>query len=43
MNWGEYGEKNPRGMQEFEDYDTFMKALETWENVNVEGTLGLAH
>lgn len=43
LNWGEYNkDKNPKGMQEFEDYDSFMKALEGWENNCGERTLGLA-
>lgn len=43
LNWGEYKEdKNPLGMQEFEDYDSFMKALEQWENHSGKGTDGLA-
>lgn len=41
MNWGEYNkEKNPGGMQEFEDYDSFMNALQDWEKLSGEGTLG---
>lgn len=44
LNWGEFNkEKNPKGMQEFEDYDSFMNALGEWEKLNGEGTLGLAH
>ncbi len=43
MNWGEYhDEKNPGGMQEFEDYESFMKALSGWEKLNGAGTSGLA-
>lgn len=44
LNWGEFNkEKNPKGMQEFEDYDSFMNALGEWEKLNGEGILGLAH
>lgn len=44
LNWGEYNsEKNVNGMQEFEDYDSFIKALTVWETNNSgSGTLGLA-
>ncbi len=43
LNWGEYSEeKNPKGMQEFEDYDSFMQKLGEWEKLDGEGTLGLA-
>ena len=44
MNWGGYDEnKNPMGMQEFEDYESFMKALEKWENLDGAGTTGLVN
>jgi DNA polymerase I len=40
LNWGGYNkDKNPGGMQEFEDYDSFMKNLEHWEKLRGEGTL----
>jgi DNA polymerase I-like protein with 3'-5' exonuclease and polymerase domains len=43
MNWGEYNQtKNPGGMQEFEDYDSFMNALDGWENLNGTRAFGLA-
>ena len=43
LNWGGFDkEKNLNGMQEFEDYESFMKALQGWENTGGEGTLGLA-
>lgn len=43
LNWGEYNSNtNPGGMQEFEDYDSFMKALEQWERLRGEGTQRLA-
>lgn len=43
LNWGEYNaNSNPGGMQEFEDYDSFMKALEQWERLRGEGTQQLA-
>lgn len=43
VNWGEYNpSRNPGGMQEFEDYDSFMNALNDWEKLSVEqGTLGV--
>lgn len=35
MNWGGYNkDKNPLGMQEFEDYDSFMNALADWEKLS---------
>lgn len=41
INWGEFNaDKNPGGMQEFEDYQSFMNALQGWENLRGEGTLG---
>jgi DNA polymerase-1 len=43
VNWGGYdADKNPGGMQEFEDYDSFVKALEGWEKLNGSGVVGLA-
>lgn len=43
LNWGEYNkDKNPAGMQEFEDYESFLKALSEWEKLNVAGVEGLA-
>jgi DNA polymerase I len=44
VNWGEFNsEKNAGGMQEFEDYDTFMKQLNAWEKLRGEGTqIGMA-
>lgn len=43
VNWGGYDkEKNPGGMQEFEDYESFMNALGDWEKLNGTGTVGLA-
>ncbi len=44
VNWGEHhSEKNPGGMQEFEDYESFMKALDGWEKLNGAGTPGLVN
>jgi len=44
MNWGGHDEnKNPKGMQEFEDYESFMKALTGWENLDGAGTTGLVN
>lgn len=41
LNWGSFDkEKNPGGMQEFEDYDTFMLKLKDWEGLNGQRTLG---
>ena len=43
INWGEHNtERNPGGMQEFEDYDSFMATLKDWENIRGEGALGVA-
>lgn len=43
VNWGEFNkDRNPGGMQEFEDYDSFMKAIKDWEVIRGEGALGLA-
>lgn len=43
LNWGAYDpERNPEGMQEFEDYDNFMAALQKWENVSGSGANELA-
>lgn len=43
INWGEFNEdKNPGGMQEFEDHESFLKELNRWEKVRGEGTLGVA-
>jgi DNA polymerase-1 len=43
LNWGEHNEhKNPGGMQEFEDFDSFLKALEAWGVSDGTGTEGLA-
>jgi hypothetical protein len=43
LNWGEHNEhKNPGGMQEFEDFDSFLKAIEAWGVSDGTGTEGLA-
>lgn len=44
MNWSGYDkDKNPNGMQEIEEYEDFMKALDGWEASNrVENSRGLA-
>ena len=43
MNWGGYDkDRNPRGMQEFEDYSSFMAALDKWEKPSGERALELA-
>jgi DNA polymerase I-like protein with 3'-5' exonuclease and polymerase domains len=43
LNWGEFNkDRNPGGTQEFEDYDSFMKAIKDWEVIRGEGALGLA-
>ena len=43
INWGEHNkDKNVGGMQEFEDYDSFIAALEVWEKIRGEGALGVA-
>lgn len=43
LNWGGFDSKtNLRGMQEFEDYESFMKALAEWEATGGEGAIGLA-
>lgn len=43
VNWGGFDQdKNPGGMQEFEDYEDFIKALDGWEKIRGEGALGLA-
>lgn len=39
VNWGGYDpDHNPGGMQEFEDYESFMSALEGWRKLDVSGT-----
>lgn len=39
LNWGGHNDKNnPGGMQELDDHDSFMKALEQWERLRGEGT-----
>lgn len=43
INWGEHNkDKNPGGMQEFEDFDSFLKAVEAWGVTDGTGTEGLA-
>lgn len=43
LNWGGYdSDKNPGGMQEFEEYEDFMKALGGWEKLRGEGSIRLA-
>lgn len=44
LNWGgHHPERNPGGMQEFEDHASFLKALAGWEiNSDGESSLGLA-
>jgi DNA polymerase I-like protein with 3'-5' exonuclease and polymerase domains len=43
INWGGYeGDKNPGGMQEFEDHEAFLNALKGWETQRGEGTDRLA-
>jgi DNA polymerase I-like protein with 3'-5' exonuclease and polymerase domains len=40
-NWGSFDkEKNKGGMQEFEDYDTFVLKMKDWESINDQRTLG---
>lgn len=44
LNWGEFNkDKNPNGMREFEDFDSFTKALNDWGVVNGPSTAGLAN
>lgn len=43
LNWGAYDpERNPDGMTELEDYDSFITALDKWETLRGKGTLELA-
>jgi DNA polymerase I-like protein with 3'-5' exonuclease and polymerase domains len=43
LNWGEHNkDKNPGGMMEFEDYDSFVLAVAEWEKLRGERTFGLA-
>ena len=43
INWGEYNkDRNPGGMQEFEDYSSFVKSVNDWEKIRGEGALGMA-
>jgi DNA polymerase I-like protein with 3'-5' exonuclease and polymerase domains len=41
INWGEFNkDKNPGGMQEFEDYDSFVDDIKNWEVIRGTGALG---
>lgn len=43
LNWGAHDpERNPDGMEEFEDYDSFITALNKWENLSGPRALELA-
>jgi hypothetical protein len=43
INWGGFDpEKNPGGMQEFEDHETFLKAVQEWEKERGKRALELA-
>lgn len=42
LNWGGWDKSgNPDGMQEFNDYETLVKKLEYWEELNGQRTLGV--
>lgn len=42
FNWGGYDETgNPEGMQEFDDYESFVKKVKVWEELNGQRTLGV--
>lgn len=43
LNWGGYNkDKNVEGMQEVNDYEDFMAAVNEWEKLGGAGTLGVA-
>jgi hypothetical protein len=43
INWGGFDpEKNPGGMQEFEDHETFLKVVQEWEKERAKRALELA-
>lgn len=43
INWGGWDpDKNPGGMQEFEDHETFLRVVKEWENNRGERALELA-